>query len=234
MIPNYVVIPFRGKLDMTSDIVHELALQGECEEIFAFNNGPHEDLDWPCTVIDAEDMNLHAMYNLGIWRAIHSTPEMKVNVGIFNNDIEVGRRFISRLDFGLRSHKNYAAVCGSGDWSDENYQIRRVRSGGGFEGPTMFIKGELDIWFDESYEWWCGDTDWAAQAESAGLWLGQVPNAHFTHLDGGSVSVKEYAGQIDYWAGCHRDVGRFHEKWPMIPEGQHCIPQEWLDNHPAA
>ena len=232
MIPNYVVIPFRGKLDMTSDIVHELALQGECDAILAFNNGPPEYLDWPCKIFDAEDWNLHIMFNVGIEMARTYTKSPEFNVGVFNNDITIRDHFISRLAEGLRGDDKLAAVCGSGDYStDGNPVVRRVRSGNGFEGPTMFVKGELPFRFDEQFEWWYGDCDYAAQVESAGLWLGQVPDAHFIHIDGGSVTTKEYASQVDYWAGCHRDTERFFKKWPMVPEGGQCIPQEWLDSH---
>jgi hypothetical protein len=228
---TFVCVPFRARFDLTVPLVETLSEQDEFDHFFLYNNGPSEDhYPWAkipkVSTVEAEDQNLHHIYNQAIETAWLAGRKVPSNLAIFNNDIIIkSDHFLSRLATALRSQAFYAAVSGvETSRATMLGDVHRARCEDGFQGNTLMLKTELPQRFHESYEWHFGETDLAAQWESAGYRLGVNETAIFEHIGGGSQSVRDFAEKIDYWDGIGRDRDRFYERWPQIKSPSKCVP----------
>lgn len=224
-----ITVCFRGKLDMTWNLLRQLVEQGGCHVIYAFNNGPSE-AEYPWDDVDeiitikAQDVNLNQMYNEGWELALINAGSDPLAYGTFNNDLELlSDDFIQNLVKGLYSHDTIAAISGTEDVGADR-GVWPARCDYGFQGNTMLMKGDLPFRFDEAFRWHWSDIDWLAQAERAGYQGAVCDDAKFVHLGGGSQTVKEYAEAVGYWQAIHEDKIRFYKKWPEIIEPSKNLP----------
>ena len=211
MIPNYVVIPFLGKLEMTEALVRQIVDQGEVEHIYLCDNSPTPTpTDWPWRDLHGSNVetffcpewNLHRMFNFGIhWATVdgyhdfgpeNETPPI-INVGLFNNDITLDTpHFLSRLGAALRSDPAIGMVAATVQHHlPDAPQVIPATYATGLHGACVMVRAELPFRMDDRFKWYYGDSDFQAQLENAGYWLGLATNVRYTHIDGGHVSLRE-------------------------------------------
>ena len=255
-VRNYVVVPFLGKVEMTSDLVHQILDQGDTTAVFLCDNGPEaaEHYPWNHTsrvvTFSCPGWNLHRMWNFGILQACRYEFDLEIsehgvndpwpipvvaNVAVLNNDLElVSDHYIGALGEVLRSDESLAMVSGH-DSSYENdhdhaqrYHYAHFESR--FQGNSMMLRTELPFRFDERFEWWYGDNDMGAQCENAGYALAVVHDAQHIHLGGGSATVKELDDErlSSFEEGTVRDRERFYKKWPQVQAATGALPRELL------
>lgn len=243
--PNYVMIPFLDKVEMTENLVRQIAGQGETRRIYLMDNSPQpRQGPWPWSDLENVDThfcpewNLHRMWNFGIHLAMidalnvigtESETLPLVNVGIFNNDLIIDtKNFISNLASALRSNPFIGMVAATvGLHPQDAPRAIPATYATGLHGACVMVRAELPIRFDDRYEWYYGDSDFQAQIANAGYTNCVVPNAKYTHIDGGHVSLRE-VDRDDFAKKVARDEFRFYRKWPQIPKGEYWIPEELL------
>ena len=212
-VRNYVVIPFLGKYDMTANLVEQLLEQGDTTAIFLCDNGttPEPLLPWGHSprvlTFSCAKWNLHRMWNFGVTQACRYEFDVEIsehgthdpwpipviaNVAVLNNDLElVSDHYIGALGDALRADGSLALVSGTEDtFTDDLGPYHYAHFESGIQGNAMMLKAELPFRFDERFEWWYGDNDFAAQCENAGYALAVVHDARHVHLGGGSVTTK--------------------------------------------
>lgn len=227
-VPTVVVIPFRGKLEMTGDLVHQLANYGGADEVHLFDNdspeGPDAVEDWAwglghpnVTVHHRPDATITQMWNEGWQWALEESAGPQVNVAFLNNDITVPPGFLQRLARDLRDHDeawiSYPDYDHQGAVADLGVRVTQGSfRHGGMCGWAFMLKGEAARhglpFVDEQFQWWCGDDDLAFAVQACGFaqlrCLG-LPVAHR-----GSVTAHERPElhEIGY-----QDMQRLKEKW---------------------
>lgn len=230
-IPNYVVIPVKcdtfAQLEMTENLVRQLADQGECAGIFVFDNGSQLPLGsirrLPATraikVIDAKGANIHQMWNAGLERA--RAESNLSNVVILNNDLVIrSANFISNLVRPLRHDPLVGATCanydnrnGDGDTQYvDDMCAGRYDGTGGFAGFAFAIKGETGYRFPAELQWYFGDNDLFTSVHYAGGKTAIALDARCEHIGGGS--------QTGDWEAMRpvleHDQKVFEAKWPEV------------------
>ena len=245
MIPNYVVIPFLGKLEMTDALVRQIVSQGEVQRIFLCDNSPEwqhkhpwDDLWHEVETTFCPGWNLHRMFNYGIHQATMDVVEVHgyheeyptpCNVGLFNNDITIDTpHFLSRLSSALRSAPNIGQVAATVQHHlPDAPQAIPATYADGFHGACVMYRGELPFRFDDRFQWYYGDSDFQAQIANAGYLNCLATTARYTHIDGGHVSLRDYDQNL-FNAKIAQDEVLFYAKWPQIQHGEYWIPQECL------
>lgn len=220
-VPTFVVLPVKGRLDLTRRLVDDLAAAGGYETMFVLDNGSTDGTaDWlrargvttAVEVVDASGMGIYAMWNLGVRlaRARHA----RCNIAVLNNDIKTGPEFLVRLAAGLRSRPGLWVV--SPNYDDRTVSgVQYVHStfkGGGLAGFAFMARGEIFdyVTFDEEFRWWYGDDDFVAQVEAVGGRAGIVGGATVEHIGGGAQTI-QYTQQV--LADIERDRRRMWAKW---------------------
>lgn len=219
-MPTFVVVPVKGRLDLTRSLVGQLA-RDAYDAIFVLDNGSRDETwNWLCScpkslalqAVDATDLGIYAMWNLGIRLARERSPVC--NVAILNNDIRLGIHFLDHLAVGLRSSPALWAVSA-------NYDGRRIEGveyvqasfkSGGFAGFAFMTRGEIfdAVSFDEEFRWWYGDDDFLAQIEQSGGRVGIVGSATVEHVNGGGQTA-QYTREM--LITIERDRRRMWSKW---------------------
>lgn len=220
-LPNFAIIPVKGKHHLTDAVVDELLAQGDCDAIFVLDNGADTD-PYPARagveVIPCAGLNIHEMWNLGVGTCIAGAP--RCNIAILNNDLELGAGFIAGLARTLRTQErclavspNYDARPGTGFQAVHGICANRYDGTGGLAGFAFMVPGEMFTSgfppFDEQLGWWYGDSDFVLNVERVGGIYGLALDVACTHLDGGSVTARDadLAGQIAL------DRQHFGAKW---------------------
>lgn len=224
--PNYVVIPQKNHSDLTIDLLRQLHNQGDAEKVIVFDNGSDEEEiaatakachEYRAKLILSAGQNIHEMWNNGTLLALKDC-EGPANIAILNNDLRIGPHFLPRLATALRADDELVAVCPNYDkrkGSGVQY-VHGTYGGKGLAGFAFMFKGELfrdGAPFDEQFEWWWGDTDFAYRIERAGKKLGFVYGVSVEHLDGGSQSTTQDARFLTAIA---RDRAKFLEKHNLV------------------
>jgi GT2 family glycosyltransferase len=226
---SYAVIPQKDKLELTDHVVEQLLRENACEGIFVMDNGSDQKAlnaqkarytgRHEVTFRSCAGRNIHQMWNEGVAEARTRARGDLFNVAILNNDLDLGPHFIKRLASALRADSMLWAVC-------PNYDGRRgsgvdyVRGTypSGMSGFAFMLKGEaFDKPFDEEYQWWYGDTDFAINVMVKGYKVGMVFGCKVEHLDGGSQT----AGDSDRDAIIAADKTRFFAKWEGVVQQAH-------------
>lgn len=238
--PIVAVIPVKDKLNLTSDLVHQIREQGDCTEILVCDNGSGtETKNWltsqdDLTVLDMPDAGIHDMWNAGIDRALEHHGA-RTHVAFLNNDLKLGPAFLRTLSQALTDHRDLTAVCGNYDGRLADVPVvettdicaNRYDGTGGFAGFAFMVRGE---WFGTGYrfptecKWWYGDNDLMMTIARADIHRGYddrpskagiVLAAKVEHLDGGGGSAGDvlwsrFRDQTD------RDGEAFRAKWTKI------------------
>lgn len=132
-------------------------------------------------------------------------------IGMFNDDVVIPERFVSRLAAAMLEHNvdiAYADQAGQGtqryDWDHPPGLHRRM------SGYAFVLRGSSGIRGDETIKWWYGDDDveWQARKGRGTLCVGGVT---VQHLYPSSTTVGALAEQ----AG--RDRETFLNKWGALP-----------------
>lgn len=230
---NVVVIPFKDKWQMTSDLVDQLVEQGEADRILLYNNGSsldtvkaaskyagkHESVQ----IIDAKGLGIHEMWNCGAEVALEY---VKANVCFLNNDLRIGDNFISGLSDALRGGPTeLVAVCPNYDKRDPEglEQLHGICGDvydgtGGLSGFAFMVKAE---WFHSGYRfpedamWWYGDNDLTLSIDGSGGLYAMARWVEVEHLDGGGQTGD---GWVDYGSTPQgkADLEAFLRRWPNI------------------
>lgn len=219
-MPTFVVVPVKGRLELTRSLVAQLA-RDPYDTIFVLDNGSGDGTwDWLSSTphelalqaIDAKDLGIYAMWNLGIRLARERSPVC--NVAILNNDIRVGRHFLDHLAAGLRSSDDLWAASANYDGRpiEGVEHVQASFKSGGFAGFAFMTRGEIfdAVSFDEEFRWWYGDDDFLAQIEQSGGRVGIVGAATVEHVNGGGQTA-QYTREM--LSTVERDRRRMWSKW---------------------
>ena len=221
MTPTFVVVPVKGRLPLTRNLVTQLAADGDYDELFVLDNGS-DDGTWEwlrrqqdqgrLEAVAAPGLGIYGLWNLGVDLARKRDPD--ANVAIFNNDLRIGPGLLSGLATGLRSAPDLWAVS-------PNYDGRSVKGvqyvqstfkRRGLAGFAFMARGAIfdQVSFDESFDWWYGDDDFVAQLEARGGRVGIVGEATVEHIGGGAQTVRYTRERL---AAMERDRRRMWAKW---------------------
>ncbi len=233
--PTFVVIPVKGKHDLTRDLLEQLHEQGGYDQIFIFDNGAHDDpvpTDFLAyknlTVIPSAGKTIHQMWNAGINEALNRA--RRCNIAILNNDLILGDDFLEQMAKGLRCHPQLISVSANYDKRDcpEFVQaVKGVAAGrddgtGGWAGFAFMIRGEAFEAglpkFDEQFELWYGDNDFVLNIDRMGGVYGIVRDAHVEHIGGGSNTSGDGMKRLatpELEAMVERDRVKFEKKWRL-------------------
>lgn len=234
------VIPVKGNLRYTKDLVQQLEADPGCDEVVIIENGSPPDMQkWlkSCghVVLDAIGSGIHQMWNMGAAYALNRPGP--VNLLFLNNDIRIGEPFCEPLAKALRPEglsdeqleqaARLVAVCPNYDGrSGEGIEQLRGVCGerydgtGGLSGFAFMVKGELfthmGYRFPEECMWWYGDTDMVMTIDTSGGWYGMVHGVTVEHLDGG--------GRTGNWSDPEMqrqlaaDQAHWQAKWSQVME----------------
>lgn len=238
--PVVAVIPVKDRLDLTTNLVHQLRGQGGCDEIVVCDNGSGtKTKNWlgsqdDVTVIDCPDLGVNEMWNAGAEHALIKHGP-RVHVAFLNNDLDLGPAFLRTLSQALTDHRELAAVCGNYDGRTATTPVvettdicaGRYDGTGGFAGFAFMLRGEwlgTGYRFPEECKWWFGDNDLIMSIIRADTHRGYddrpskagiVVGAKVTHLDGGSLTAGD-VGWSKYQEQTERDREAFEAKWTKI------------------
>jgi GT2 family glycosyltransferase len=219
-----VIVPVKGRLDLTSRLLNELKDQGGWDRVLVFDNGSDEKTrDWLrsqtwCDTYDATGWSIHDMWNAGIEESLTRHP--RVNVTFLNNDLELGDRFLPGLTEALRADISLLAVCPNYDQRDgarvipvQGIAAGREDGTGGLAGYAFMVRGEWlrqsGYRFPSEAMWWYGDTDLALTISAVGGRMGIVRDTTVVHVHGGSQTERP----DDWYEQIARDEAWFHTKW---------------------
>lgn len=227
-IPNVVVIPFKDKAAMTSNLVDSLDSQDEAAAILLMDNGSSDESraflarsskGWgtPVKVINCEHANIHEMWNIGI--RVAQRYGRTCNVAILNNDITIGDQFLSQLAKPLRNDPlvgvtcpNYGEFEGVGLTYVEDMAANPDKPG--LPGFAFMMKGEAGYRFPEELKWWYGDNDLLTSLLYAGGKAALVFEAEVEHIGGGSQTGNWDDPEVVKILA--EDQAKFRAKWPEV------------------
>jgi hypothetical protein len=234
-VPTYVIIPQKGKVHMTHNLLSALHRQGDVAGIYVFDNGStqYEVKETRrvaaltgAEVIMAEGKTIHQMWNEGHERILkHDANGQPFNIAVLNNDLRIGPHFLLRQATALRADNELLAVCPNYDGrkgSGVQY-VTGTWGMGGMSGFAFMFKGEqFRTPFDEKFKWWYGDDDFALRIFDAGKKVGLVYAATVEHLNGGSQTAKDHP--LDEI--CMADRAYFMEKHHFEERGDGVLVRE--------
>ncbi len=184
MIPTIVVIPTRYEPDRLRRLLR--SMRGEAD-LLVFDNGHEPPLAVRhVTVIDARGDGLYHIWNRG-WQMARERHPI-VNVAVLNDDITILPGTHTMLAEALRSDPRIGVT--HPDISARGRLPRRMRlttrwdtgRKRGMTGFCFMFKGELDLPpFDESMEWWYGDTLFDEAVRRAGYGVARVDGVPIIH-----------------------------------------------------
>lgn len=231
------VIPYKGYLDMTDNLVRRL-LSSRVDRIWLVNNGLAGEL--PDIAVDADadlvtvlhrcGAGIHEMWNAGIDAAVDAYGA-RVHVALLNNDIEVCPDFLPLLSGALLEHPGYMVVGGNYDGRDpmkhpavirtDDICAERYDGTGGLPGFAFMINGSAlsgGYRFPTDARWWYGDNDLLLTLRSTrearrtpGQWLaGIVTAAACRHA--GAATARDWSA-AEWGPQLAADRAAFERKW---------------------
>lgn len=229
-VPTYAVIPTKGTRGYVKDLVRQLAEQVSATVVLD-NGCKRETRNWlstqkNVTVLDADGMGIHEMWNLGVrWALDHSAV---CNVAILNDDLRLGDDAIPTCADALRADDRLIAVCPNYDgrpvdgvtYTADISVPQLIKSqNGGLAGFCMVVKSE---WFGAGYafpeecRWWYGDNDLVRSITMSGYACGIVTYATVEHLDDGQNTGQWFDPEMQPVLDADRKA--FEERWQKILE----------------
>lgn len=186
-----VVIPSRYEPERLAKLVRSID-----RDVLVLDNGHDElpDLGKRTTVVDARGDGIYRMWNRGVvWAREHGYD----NVAILNDDVRLGRETLARLEQELRADDECAITYPA---HDGHGPFRMT-------GFCFVFKAELPLPpFDESFEWWYGDTAFERAALQAGYKVTGVP-AKVQHES--DSERNDWARRPELKAAAERDADRW-------------------------
>lgn len=224
-----VVIPVKDRLDLTSDLVHQLREQGEAADIVICDNGSGTrtrnwlDSQDDLVVLDMADAGINEMWNAGCaWALEKHGP--RIHVAILNNDLRLGHGFLGELSRALDSDRDLVAVSANYDGRSGRGLVEettdicagRYDGTGGFAGFAFMLKGAFvsaGYRFPEQCRYWFGDNDLLTSIAWTPLGkAGIALRAEVEHLDGGSQTAGDVAWSA-YQEQTERDREAYEARW---------------------
>lgn len=229
--PTFVVIPVKGRHELTEHLLDQLIDQGQADRIFVYDNGSDTDqygvpMRGGVDVIPADGMTIYEMWNAGIERALELTPDKRCNIAILNNDLVLkADHWLGRLTAGLRAHPSILASSANYDGRD-GADIQAVQStfkDGGLAGFAFAVRGEAfasgQLELDKGYGWYWGDDDLMQQIAKVGGLAVLVQSAHVEHIGGGSqtscAGTTQRLGTPELREQAEKDRAYFLAKWNL-------------------
>lgn len=223
-----MIIPVKNQLHLTQQLINELIAQGEAAEIVVVDNGCTDGtLDWLVTqptvmVLSMCGEGIHTMWNAAAAYLVDKYGTQQ-NIAILNNDIEIGKCFLSRLAAGLRTDSELVAVSPNYDGRQTDEAVVEVHDickgrydgTGGLAGFAMMLTGEwlAEYQFPEQLMWWFGDDDLVLSIKAKSKKAGIVNGVTCLHINGGSLTTKAEDGH-ELRQRVRRDRRVFQAKWP--------------------
>lgn len=232
--PTYAVIPFKDEVEMTKHVVQLCIDDPVVGHVVLLNNGSSEqtnaDLDaflvgiegTEVHLIDATGQGIYKMWNMGWQFAIDNENRGPSNIAFLNNDIHFLPGTIERLVKVLRRQEDALVTYPDYDRPTSNrvtpgYNIRATKGtkkDGGMCGHCFVVRGEAAkkglSMFDEQFEWWCGDDDFAKNVENYPASQYRVVGLPCDHLNEATANNGD-----NEWTheAKGRDLARFAAKW---------------------
>jgi GT2 family glycosyltransferase len=231
-VKNVAIIPVKDRLDLTSQLVHQLREQGETDEIIILDNGSGKKTkNWlssqkDLTVFDMPDVGIHTMWNKAADYVMGQGRSRNINLVFLNNDVSLGPNFVSGLTQTLRSEKTLIAVSANYDGREivgefeETDQIcgARYDGTGGFAGFAFAVRIEFftsGYKFPEECMWWNGDVDLINMIRYSGGKVGISSRATCEHLDGGGQTAGDPVWS-KFREQTQKDKEAFNARWEKI------------------
>lgn len=204
----WAVIPSCCRLTELAGLVSSLTADGV--RVVVVDTGYSPPLRIPLvTVIQDPDpeRNVSRWWNKGLHYIAGEMAGAEYAVGMFNDDVRIPDRFVSRLAALLIEQDvdiAYPDQGGGGtrryDWAHPPGLSHRM------SGYAFVLRGSARIFGDETIKWWYGDDDveWQARRGRGTLCVGGVT---VEHLYPSSTTVGELAVQAE------RDRVTFEKKW---------------------
>lgn len=194
---TYVVIPVKDRHALTSALLTELAKDSSAyREILIYDNRstlPVQDTMLPSIaprtkiIAFAGTGVINAMWNNGADRALAAANGKEHNVVYLNNDLEIGKHFLSRINTCLRSADDVGIVYPNFDNRSTVPGLLQETEGiapdGGMSGFAFAIRGELQLRVNPLFRWWCGDADLEIKTRSLGYKVCCATHVYIKHLE---------------------------------------------------
>lgn len=156
-----------------------------CAETVIFDNGMPLDVRSQIPpgahVVDADDMNLHQMWNAGLDRF----DGRDGYVAVLNDDLRIGPTALRDMARHLDANPDVAVVGPSHD-GDEHAVATVGHHAEGLPGWCFMLR-DLGYRFPVELKWWFGDNDMVATLTMRGWHIATI-GADVEHIDGGSQS----------------------------------------------
>lgn len=232
--PTYAVIPFKDEVELTKHVISLCFDDPVVQHVVLLNNGSSAEtmaeLDgWlsinggsEVHIIDATGMGIYKMWNVGWQFAIDNENRGPSNIAFLNNDIHFMPNTIKKLTEVLRRREDALVVYPDYDRPTSQrispgQQVRATygtKKDGGMCGHCFVIRGEAAKhnlpMFDEQFEWWCGDDDFARNVERYPASQYRVVGWPCDHINEATANN----GDNDWThAAKQRDLDRFAAKW---------------------
>jgi GT2 family glycosyltransferase len=206
VVPAY--FPTAAHVEMTAQVLQAL-LRERCARVLLLDNGgtpPHAQdagARWAALaaahgerfqVIAAEGCNIHQMWNIGWRAALHDFGD-QVLVAFINNDIRFRPGLLEVLGRAVLRNEIWVTFPDARSCVADGVRLTgytRAASGskrhGGMAGHCFLIKGGAHTlgglaMFDERFQCWYGDDDFAFRVEQAGYQLHAVAGLPCDHLN---------------------------------------------------
>lgn len=229
-IPTYIAVPVYNKLPTTQAFVAQLRKErGTWDHAILIDNGSTDGtLEWlrsiegdGLEVWNRENQNVYAIRNEAWRTAIERTHGGPVNFADFNNDVTfLSPGVLTEMAGALRFDDRWFAVAASfpvPNRSPDEALDHAVVCAPRIPGFAFMVKGELAPsripFYDEAYDWWCGDTDLWEAIRVAGGRLGYCASAKIHHIAGSSTDPKDPKCVHLMNAATTTDGQRFFKKW---------------------
>jgi hypothetical protein len=232
--PITVAIAFKGKIEMTWDLVQQVLAQEDVliGYMCLYNNGeklaayPWDDS--PVFTNETKGWNIHAMWN----DAIDGSDDTGDCV-ILNNDLILKTpRYLRNLVDALNDNDSLAMATGiKEDWEGSRphacagYTYETHDSG--LQSNAIIIRNGLPFRFDDRFKWYYGDIDLACQMHNAGYRTAVCWDSVHEHIGGGSQTLNEVP-RAEFADSVAADTELFRKKWPQVVPGTHHIPEELI------
>jgi hypothetical protein len=194
--PTYVVIPFKDEIEMTLHVLGLCVQEATVSAVLLYDNGSSEEgvLTLAEGIAELEgtggnpdgkaieyfstpDLSIYQMWNAG-WQWVIDQRVGPFNIAFLNNDIDFIPGLITKMATTLRRREDALIIYPDYDRTVEqgvydgssNKLTHGTKKDGGMCGHCFITRGEavkygLEM-FDEQFEWWCGDDDFARRVNA--------------------------------------------------------------------
>jgi hypothetical protein len=230
----YSVIPFKDEPLMTANVTKMCAADPAVKAILLCDNGSSEDSidklveltsEIECTkiILDCSNLNIYEMWNVGWQTASLLNGNLSFNIAFLNNDIEFLDGTLSALSDLINSddgiwvaYPDYNKSNAGGVIPDAGFAFTEgTYRHGGMSGWIFVVRGSImgmegfDM-FDEQFEWWCGDDDFAFTVQK----LGGCQARLLTHPSEHLVEATANNGSNEWTHEAKsRDMIKLQQKW---------------------